>query len=69
MLIDHFVNLVFEECVDILDLFGTYVVLLGTPFDTLNKTDLPQPLFFCDMVSGMNVLPASLVDVAFSHVM
>eukprot|EP00957_Ditylum_brightwellii_P116925 8919621-Ditylum_brightwellii.AAC.1 len=39
--------------------------LLVPPFSILNKTDLPEPLFFCDTVSGHNVLLVSLIDVAF----
>eukprot|EP00957_Ditylum_brightwellii_P031770 2409197-Ditylum_brightwellii.AAC.1 len=68
-LLDCLVNLVLEKCIEILDLFGAYAVLLGAPFGILNKADLPEPLLFCDTVSGLNMLLASIIVVALFHVM
>eukprot|EP00957_Ditylum_brightwellii_P185489 14122981-Ditylum_brightwellii.AAC.1 len=68
-LLDCAVDLVFDKCIEILDLFGALAVLLGGPFGILNKTDLPESLLFHDMASGLNVLLASLIAVALLYVM
>eukprot|EP00957_Ditylum_brightwellii_P147967 11266688-Ditylum_brightwellii.AAC.1 len=69
MLFDRLFNLVFDKRVEILVLFACQVVPFGLPFGVLNKTDLPEPLLFHNMVRGLNVLPVGLHKVALVHAM
>eukprot|EP00957_Ditylum_brightwellii_P074508 5661259-Ditylum_brightwellii.AAC.1 len=68
-LFDFLIDLVFDKCAEILDLFVYYATLFGPPFGILDKPDLPEPLLFRDMLCGLNVLPAGLHKVALVHVM
>eukprot|EP00957_Ditylum_brightwellii_P061702 4682283-Ditylum_brightwellii.AAC.1 len=68
-LFDHFFDLVFDEHVEILDLFACQVAPFGLPFGILNKLDLPEPLLFHNMVHGLNVLPVALHKVALVRAM
>eukprot|EP00957_Ditylum_brightwellii_P186917 14234062-Ditylum_brightwellii.AAC.1 len=68
-LFDCFFDLVFDEHIEILDLFACQATLFGPPFSVLDKPNLLEPLPFCDMVCGLNVLPAALHKVALVHVM
>eukprot|EP00957_Ditylum_brightwellii_P143177 10909253-Ditylum_brightwellii.AAC.1 len=63
-LFDHFFDLIFDECIEIIDLFTCQAALFGLPFGIFNKPDLPMPLLFHDAVRGLNVLPAALNKVA-----
>eukprot|EP00957_Ditylum_brightwellii_P163731 12465138-Ditylum_brightwellii.AAC.1 len=68
-LLDSLIDLVLDKCVVVFDLFGAHAMLLGTPIGILNKPDMLEPLFCCDVVSGLNMLPVSLIMVAFLCVM
>eukprot|EP00957_Ditylum_brightwellii_P145389 11071533-Ditylum_brightwellii.AAC.1 len=68
-LFDHLFDLVFDEHVEILDLFACYAALFGPPFGVLDKPDLQEPLLFCDTVRGLSMLPAGLHKVALVRVM
>eukprot|EP00957_Ditylum_brightwellii_P015978 1203628-Ditylum_brightwellii.AAC.1 len=68
-LFDCFFDLVFDEHVEILDLFACQAALFGLPFGVLDKPDLPEPLLFCDTVCGLNMLPAALHKVALIRAM
>eukprot|EP00957_Ditylum_brightwellii_P113268 8636815-Ditylum_brightwellii.AAC.1 len=63
-LFDHLFDLVFDKCVEILDLFACQAAPFGLPFGILYKPDLPEPLLFRDMVRGLNMLPVALHKVA-----
>eukprot|EP00957_Ditylum_brightwellii_P180193 13725822-Ditylum_brightwellii.AAC.1 len=58
------INLVLDKRIEIFDLFGAQAMLLDMPLSIINKVDLPEPLLFCDMMSGLNILPVSLIIVA-----
>eukprot|EP00957_Ditylum_brightwellii_P116700 8901603-Ditylum_brightwellii.AAC.1 len=68
-LFDCIFDLVFDKCIEILDLFACQAALFGPPFGVLDKLDMLEPLLFCDMVCGLNVLPAGLHKVALVCVM
>eukprot|EP00957_Ditylum_brightwellii_P025878 1957962-Ditylum_brightwellii.AAC.1 len=51
-----FFDLVSDKCVEILDLFACHAALFGPPFGVLDKLDLPEPLLFCDVAHGLNLL-------------
>eukprot|EP00957_Ditylum_brightwellii_P124375 9479684-Ditylum_brightwellii.AAC.1 len=68
-LFDCFFDLVFDKCTQIIDLFACQAALFGQTFGVLYKLDLPEPLLFCDVVRGLNVLPAALHKVALIFAM
>eukprot|EP00957_Ditylum_brightwellii_P069497 5277408-Ditylum_brightwellii.AAC.1 len=59
-LFDCLFNLVFDERIEVLDLFACQAAPFGSPFGILNKPDLPEPLMFRNTACGLNVLPAGL---------
>eukprot|EP00957_Ditylum_brightwellii_P034872 2642683-Ditylum_brightwellii.AAC.1 len=63
VLFDSFFDLVFDECVEILDLFAYQAMLFGLPFGIFNKPNLPEPLLFCNTVCGLHMLPTALHKV------
>eukprot|EP00957_Ditylum_brightwellii_P114876 8760598-Ditylum_brightwellii.AAC.1 len=66
---DRFFDLVFDERVEILDLFACRAMLFGPPFGVLNKPDLPEPLLFRNTVCGLHMLPAALHKDTLVHAM
>eukprot|EP00957_Ditylum_brightwellii_P211404 15366135-Ditylum_brightwellii.AAC.2 len=64
VLFDCFFNLVFDKCVEILDLFACQAAPFGPPFGVLSKPDLPEPLLFRNTMCGLIMLPAALHKVA-----
>eukprot|EP00957_Ditylum_brightwellii_P082277 6256044-Ditylum_brightwellii.AAC.1 len=68
-LLDHLVDLIFDERIEVLDFFGCQAVPFGWPFGVFYKPDLQEPLLFRNTVHGLNVLPASLSKVALVCVM
>eukprot|EP00957_Ditylum_brightwellii_P125881 9595895-Ditylum_brightwellii.AAC.1 len=68
-LFDRLFNLVFDKCVEILDLFACQAAPFSPSFGVLNKLDLPEPLLFHDMVCRLNVLPEGLCKVILVRVM
>eukprot|EP00957_Ditylum_brightwellii_P028850 2179948-Ditylum_brightwellii.AAC.1 len=68
-LFDHLIDIVFNECIEILDLFACQAAVFGAPFGVLDKPDQPEPLLFRDIVHGLNVLPVALHKVALIQVM